>query len=38
MTELLTQAFEKASELPDDLQDHLALDVLEEIEGESRWD
>lgn len=38
MTKLLTQAFEKASELPNDLQDQLALEVIEEIEWESRWD
>jgi len=36
-TKLLTQAFEKASELPDDLQDQLAPELLEEIECESRW-
>ena len=38
MTKLLTQAFEKASGLPDDLQDQLAIEVIEEIEWESRWD
>jgi hypothetical protein len=38
MTKLLTQAFEKASELPDDLQDQLAMEVIDEIEWESRWD
>jgi len=38
MTKLLTQAFEKASELPDYLQDQLAHELLEEIEWESRWD
>ena len=27
MTKLLTQAFEKASELPEDLQDQLAADL-----------
>jgi hypothetical protein len=38
MSKLLTQAFEKASELPDDLQDQLAMEVIDEIEWESRWD
>ena len=38
MTKLLTQAFEKASGLPDDLQDQLAQELLEEIEWEARWD
>ena len=33
MTKLLSQAFEKASELPEDLQDQLALELLEEIES-----
>ena len=34
MTILLKQAFEKASQLPDDLQDQLAQEVLEDIAGE----
>lgn len=38
MTRLLSQAFEKASQLPDELQDQVALELLEEIEWESRWD
>ena len=38
MTTLLTEAFEKASELPENLQDQLARELLEEIEGESRWE
>jgi len=38
MTKLLTQAFEKATGLPDELQDQLAQEMLEEIEWESRWD
>jgi len=38
MTKLLTYAFEKASKLPDDLQDQFAQELLEEIERESRWD
>jgi hypothetical protein len=37
MTNLLSQAFEKASSLSADLQDQLAQELLEEIEGESRW-
>ncbi len=35
MTNLLTLSFEKASELPDDLQDQLAQELLDEIEWES---
>ena len=38
MTVLLKQAFEKASQLPDDLQDQLAQEVLEDIAGELQWD
>ncbi|MBP1597829.1 MAG: hypothetical protein H6Q05_3206 [Acidobacteria bacterium] len=38
MTKLLAQAFDKAAELPEDLQDHLARELPEEIEEESRWD
>ena len=38
MTRLLKQAFDKASQLPDDLQDQLAHEVLEDIAGELRWD
>lgn len=38
MTKLLAQAFEKASELPDAVQDELARELLEELAGEARWD
>ena len=38
MTDLLKQAFNKASELSDMDQDMLAQELLSEIEGESRWD
>ena len=38
MTHLLSQAFQKASELPENLQDEIASELLEEIEWESRWD
>ena len=38
MTTLLQQAFEKASQLPADLQDQLAQDLLEDITGELPWD
>ena len=37
MTELLTQALEQASKLPDQLQDDLAQQILEDIESESQW-
>ncbi len=38
MTKLLAQAFDKASELPENLQDELARELLEELAGEARWD
>jgi len=38
MTTLLQQAFEKASQLPSDLQDQLAQDILDDIAGELQWD
>jgi hypothetical protein len=38
MTSLLKQAFDKASQLPQDLQDQIAQDLLEEIEWELKWD
>jgi hypothetical protein len=38
MTLLLKQAFEKASQLPEELQDQLAQEVLEDIAGELQWD
>ncbi len=38
MTALLHQAFEKASKLPENLQDELAKEFLEEIEWEMTWD
>lgn len=38
MTELLTKAFEKASNLPTDLQDQLAEELIDEMEGEGLWD
>jgi len=38
MTELLRKAFEKASKLPDAEQDALASVLLEELEGETKWE
>jgi hypothetical protein len=38
MTNLLAQAFQRASQLPENLQDEIASELLEEIEWESRWD
>jgi hypothetical protein len=38
MTILLNKAFEKASTLPDTIQDALAAKLLEEIEWEKKWD
>jgi hypothetical protein len=38
MTALLQEAFDKASTLPDDVQEFLARSLIEEIEWETRWD
>ncbi len=38
MTTLLTEAFKKASTLPDKIQDQLAQEMITEIEWENRWD
>ena len=38
MTKLLAQAFEKASTLPEDLQDALARELMEELSWEAQWD
>ncbi len=38
MTQLLAKAFEEASRLPDSLQDELAEKLLEDLEGEEKWD
>ena len=38
MTKLLTEAFEKASSLSEDVQDLLAQELLEELDWEARWD
>ena len=38
MTLLLKNAFEKASQLPDDAQELLAHQLLDDIEAELRWD
>jgi hypothetical protein len=38
MTALLEQAFAKASHLPKAMQEQLAEQMLEDIEGELKWD
>ncbi|MHC4680554.1 MAG: hypothetical protein ACYTEK_17860 [Planctomycetota bacterium] len=38
MTKLLSDAFEKASQLPENLQDELARMLLDELTWEKRWD
>ena len=38
MTTSLQKAFEKASDLPESLQEELAQQLLEDIEGELKWD
>lgn len=38
MTTLLSKAFKKASTLPENLQDELAQEVIEEIEWEKKRD
>ncbi len=37
MTDLLSKAFKKASELSEDSQDSIANRLLEEIEDEIKW-
>jgi hypothetical protein len=38
MTKLLQEAFNKASQLPEELQDELAQEVLDELLWEVKWD
>ena len=38
MTKLLSDAFKKASQLPENLQDELARILLDELAWEARWD
>ena len=37
MTTLLARAFEKASDLPETLQDDLAIELMQELEWEQKW-
>lgn len=37
MTELLSEAFKKAASMPEDIQNALAAELLEEIEWEKQW-
>ena len=37
MTNLLTEAFRKAQDLPDHLQNELAEQLIEDIENEIKW-
>jgi len=38
MTALLQEAFQKASALPEDVQELVARELLDEIEWEASWD
>jgi hypothetical protein len=38
MTALLSQAFEKAAKLPEAMQEQIALQLLEDLDAESKWD
>jgi hypothetical protein len=38
MTRLLEEAFQKANELPEPLQDELARRMLQELAWEEQWD
>ncbi|MBU0568990.1 hypothetical protein KJ693_12475 [bacterium] len=38
MTKLLEKVFERAVKLPQALQDEIAEELLEDIEGEFKWD
>ena len=37
MTNLLTEAFQKAQNLPESIQDELAKQLIEDIESEFQW-
>ena len=37
MTNLLNEAFKKAQNLPEDVQDELAKQLIEDIENEYQW-
>ena len=37
MTNILTEAFRKAQDLPDYLQDELAEQLIEDVENEIKW-
>ena len=37
MTTLLTEAFRKAQDLPDYLQNELAAQLIEDVENEIKW-
>ncbi|RPH91285.1 MAG: hypothetical protein EHM73_03190 [Chroococcales cyanobacterium metabat2.561] len=37
MTNLLTEAFKKAQNLPENIQDELAKQLIEDIENEFQW-
>jgi len=38
MTKLLKQAFKKASQLPGNLQDELARELMQDMQAEQKWD
>lgn len=38
MTMLLSQAFDKAAKLPETMQEQIAVQLLEDIEAELKWD
>lgn len=38
MTKQLSHAFERASALPENLQDEIAEQLLDDIQGELHWD
>ncbi len=37
MTTVLSQAFQKAAQLPDTIQDEIAAELMEDLESEARW-
>ena len=38
MTKLLQEAWEQVSKLPEDEQDRIARELLEEIQSEAKWE
>ncbi len=38
MTKLLAEAIDKVSKLPEDMQEEIALQLIEDVDSELKWD